>query len=257
MNVFVFDIETVPDLALGRRLLGLENEPDKAVAEAMMSQAKEASGQVFVKHHCQKIVTISAALRQGDHFKIWSLGDPESSESDLIQRFFSGIEKYQPMLVSWNGAGFDLPVIHYRALLHGIPAIVYWECGERKPEFKYNNYLNRYHHKHLDLMDYLSGYQAKAFARLNDIALMLGLPGKMGMDGSQVLAHYLSGEINTIRDYCETDVLNTYFIFLRFQLIRGLLPPEVYQYEIELAKQQLSSSSATHLKAFLQAWEQG
>ncbi|HRE31139.1 MAG TPA: 3'-5' exonuclease, partial [Candidatus Berkiella sp.] len=88
MNVFVFDIETVPDVQTGRRLLGLMHESDEAVLSAMQSLAKESTGQAFVKLHLQKIVAISVIFRQGDQLKVWSLGNEESSEADLIQRFF-------------------------------------------------------------------------------------------------------------------------------------------------------------------------
>ena len=104
-----------------------------------------------------------------------------------MQRFFDGIEKYTPQLVSWNGSGFDLPVLHYRALVHGIPGCCYWDTGENDREFKFNNYLARFHARHTDLMDVLAGYQNRAWAPLDEIAQLCGLPGKLGMDGSQVV----------------------------------------------------------------------
>src|SRR5699024_9779140 len=107
-------------------------------------------------------------------------------EEELVQRFFDGIEKFIPTLVSWNGGAFDLPVIHYRALFHGIAGLRYWEIGDEDQSFRWNNYLNRYHQRHLDLMDMLSGYQARAAAPLDEIAVLLGLPGKMGMSGTKV-----------------------------------------------------------------------
>jgi len=230
MNVFVFDIETVPDVETGGRLLGLTDLSEEAVAKAMLSQSKETTGLPFVKHHLQKIIVISALFRSEDNLMLWSLGDKEASEKELIQRFFSGIEKYDCTLVSWNGSGFDLPVLHYRSLYHGIPAQRYWEHGERDPTFKFNNYLGRYHHRHLDLMDILAAYQPKAFARLDEAAALIGLPGKMGLTGDKVLDHYLKKDLQSIRDYCEIDVLNTYLIFLRFQLIRGYLTPAHYEH---------------------------
>ncbi|MGE3320464.1 MAG: 3'-5' exonuclease [Candidatus Berkiella sp.] len=254
MSIFVFDIETVPDVESGRRLLGLESEPDEVVLSAMESQTKEATGGTFVKHHLQKIVAISALLRVDDKVKVWSLGNVDAAEAELIQRFYAGIEKHKPTLVSWNGSGFDLPVLHYRALLHGVSAGSYWDMGEDDSSFKYNNYLNRYHTRHLDLMDILAAYQAKAYARLDDIAKMLGFPGKMGIDGSEVLNYFMSGDRKTIRDYCETDVLNTYLVFLRFQLMRGHLSPAQYDNEIILTKTMLHDSEEAHLQAFLDAW---
>ncbi len=254
MSVFVFDIETVPDVCSARRLLNLQGESDEVVLDALLSITKETTGSTFVKYHLQKIVAISAVLRQGDNLKVWSLGTEQSSEEELIQRFFAGIDKYKPTLVSWNGTGFDLPVLHYRALYHGVPANTYWDMGEQDNSFKYNNYLNRYHMRHLDLMDTLAAYQSKAYARLDDIAKMLGFPGKMGIDGSEVLNYFSRGDVKTIRDYCETDVLNTYLVYLRFQLMRGQLSPAQYEDEIILTKTMLHDSDELHLQTFLEAW---
>ena len=255
MNIFVFDIETVPDITSGRRLLGLENLPDEAVVAAMQSLQKEANGQTFVKHHLQKIVAISVVFRHKDQVKVWSLGEVDSPEDEIIQRFYAGLEKYVPTLVSWNGSQFDLPVLHYRTLLHGIVAPTYWEMGENNNSFKYNNYLSRYHTRHIDLMDILAAYQQRAFVKLDEMATMLGFPGKMGMDGKQVGEKYFQGQIDKIRQYCETDVLNTYLIFLRFQLMRGILTLDTYQYELELLQSYLKGSPLDHLKAFLNAWQ--
>lgn len=256
MNIMVFDIETVPDVESGRRLLGLLDVEDSAVMDAMQSLQQAQSGQAFVKHHLHRIVAISVLLRQDEQLKIWSLGQETSSEADLITRFFAGIEKYKPTLVTWNGQQFDLPVVQYRALLHGIVAPTYWDTGEQDNNFKYNNYLNRYHTRHCDLMDVLSGYNQRSYARLDEIAQLLGLPGKMGISGHDVARFFLAGAISQIRDYCETDVLNTYMIYLRFQLIRGLLTNSEYQAEILQVKNYLSASGLPHLIQYLRIWEE-
>jgi predicted PolB exonuclease-like 3'-5' exonuclease len=159
------------------------------------------------------------------------------------------------MLVTWNGGGFDLPVLHYRSLLHGVSAPHYWDTGELDREFKWNNYLNRFHARHTDLMDVLSGYQGRATARLDDIAQMLGLPGKLGMDGSQVWDAYQAGKLAEIRDYCETDVLNTYLVYLRFELIRGNLDQKGHEMEIRRVRDFLKAESRPHFQAFLEAWK--
>jgi predicted PolB exonuclease-like 3'-5' exonuclease len=82
--------------------------------------------------------------------------------------------------VSWNGGGFDLPVLHYRALRFQVQAPRYWETGDEDNAFRYNNYLGRFHWRHVDVMDVLSGYQARARASLSDTAVLLGYPGKLG-----------------------------------------------------------------------------
>lgn len=257
MNVFVFDIETVPDVEAGRRLHALEGLNDKDVAEVMYHlRRQETGGSDFLRLHLQKIVAISAVLRTRDTVKVWSLGEPDAPEQELIQRFYDGIDRFTPTLVTWNGGGFDLPVLHYRALLHGIAAPRYWDTGDDNREFRWNNYLNRYHDRHTDLMDVLSGFQARATAPLDDIATLLGFPGKMGMHGAQVWDSYQRGDIIGIRNYCETDVLNTYLVYLRFELIRGRLTAESYAEECQRLRDALIKENKIHLGEFLQAWRQ-
>ncbi len=252
MSILVFDIETIPDIDSGRKLHHLTNLSDEDTASALFALRRAKVGNDFLPHYLQKIVAISLVLQQGTTVKVWSLGDEQSNEKDLIQRFFAGIDKYKPTLVSWNGCGFDLPVLHYRALFHGIHAPTYWETGENQQNFRYNNYLNRFHYRHLDLMDVLAAYQQKAFAPLDDIAMLLGFPGKMGMSGAKVWEQFCAGNLKNIRDYCETDVLNTYCVFLRFELLRGILTQSDYENSLQQLRHYLQSESQKpHLQEFL------
>lgn len=256
MNVFTFDIETIPDVAVGRRLYHLDGLDDREVANVMFQKRRqETGGSEFLRLHLQRIVAIAVVLRSADRFKVWSLGDPESPEEELVRRFFAGLERYTPTLVSWNGGNFDLPVLHYRALVHGIAAARYWDTGAEDSSFRWNNYLSRYHARHTDLMDVLAAYSPRAGAPLDEIAVLLGLPGKMGMNGADVWDSYLQGAVGDIRRYCETDVLNTYLIYLRFELIRGRLTATEYEQECRLVSETLARQGESHLRAFLDAWE--
>ena len=255
MNILVFDIETVPDIESGKRIFGLENLSDADAAEAMFTQRLEQTGSDFLAHHLHKIVAISIVYRgYNDVFRVLSLGDLDSSEADLVKQFFGGIEKYSPTLVSWNGSGFDLQVLHYRALLHGTSAERYWEMGDTDQQFRWSNYINRYHLRHTDLMDLLSLYNLRAAAPLDQLAIMMGFPGKMGMKGDQVWPAYQKGELAEIRAYCETDVLNTYLIYLRFEVMRGHLTEDNYQAECQLVRDTLKASGQDHLVMFEEAW---
>jgi len=252
----VFDIETVPDTDGIRKLLDLP--PDTSaedVANIAFHKRRQQNGTEFLPHHQHRVVAISCALREGDNFRVWTLGAPDAPEEEIIQRFFDGIEKYTPNIVSWNGAGFDLPVLHYRAMIHGIQAPRYWDMGDDDREFKWNNYISRYHMRHLDLMDVMAMYSGRANAPLDQIAQLCGFPGKLGMDGSKVWDAFKNGEIEAIRNYCETDVANTYLVFLRFQLMRGLLNQESYKAEVELVKKTLEGYAAEHWEEFLEAWD--
>jgi predicted PolB exonuclease-like 3'-5' exonuclease len=251
----VFDIETVPDIAGLRILHGLDKRvSDAEVAEMAFQLRRQKTGSDFLAHHLQRVVAISCVLREGDTFKVWSLGALEENEGSIIQRFFDGIEKYTPQLVSWNGSGFDLPVLHYRGLIHGVQCARYWDQGEDDKDFKWNNYISRYHSRHLDLMDLLAMYSGRANAPLDELARLVGFPGKQGMDGGQVWDAYQQGKLDQIRNYCETDVANTYLVFLRFQLMRGMLTRPRYQKECDLVRSELAKSDQPHWQEFLSAW---
>jgi predicted PolB exonuclease-like 3'-5' exonuclease len=255
VNTLVFDIETVPDTALGRRLYGLHDLSDEQVGQIMFTKRRQETGSEFLSHEQHRVIAISVAMRSRDSLRLWSLGDPNSSEKELIERFFEGLDKFTPDLVSWNGAGFDLPVLHYRALLHGVTAARYWETGDGDSSFRYSNYLSRFHWRHMDLMDILSGFQGRGRASLDDVATLLGFPGKLGMHGADVWPAYLRGELPDIRAYCESDVLNTYLIYLRFELMRGNLTSQEHAAEVERVRRHLDDSTATHLREFAAAWD--
>jgi len=156
--------------------------------------------------------------------------------------------------VSWNGSGFDLPVLNYRALRWGVRAPRFWETGEADADFRYNNYLGRYHWRHTDLMDVLSGFIPRNRVSLANMACLLGLPGKLGFAGSQVWDAYQRGDTVGIRRYCETDVLNTYLVWLRFEQLRGRLTAEEHGAEVERLRAYLGASTEPHLAQFLAAW---
>ena len=257
MNVLVFDIETIPDLDGGRKIYDLDGLNDKDTASALLNLRRQENGTEFLRLHLHRIVAISVVLRSTQGVKVWSLGDEDSTEKELIERFYDGIERFTPNLVSWNGGGFDLPVLHYRALKHGVQARRYWDTGNEDSSFKWNNYLSRYHQRHLDLMDVLAMYNGRANAPLDQIATLLGFPGKMGMSGAKVFDAFQDGDIKGIRDYCETDVLNTWLVYLRFQLMRGELDPTGYEQELTLLQDYLKAEGHPHFLGFLEAWQKG
>ena len=104
-------------------------------------------------------------------------------------------------------------------------------------------------------MDLLALYSGKANAPLDELASLYGFPGKMGMSGAKVWDAYQAGQIQDIRHYCETDVLNTWLVYLRFQLMRGHITIEKYQTESELVRTALKQSGKPHLLAFEAAWD--
>jgi 3'-5' exonuclease len=254
MNILAFDIETVPDVELGRRLYGLEGLADGQVAKAMFALRRQDTGGDFLSLEQQRVVAIACALRSGEGFRVWSVGEPGAGEAELVQRFFDGIGKLTPNLVSWNGSGFDLPVLNYRALLHGVRAARFWETGDEDPAFRHNNYLSRYHWRHTDLMDVLSGFGSRNRVSLANMACLLGLPGKLGFGGDQVWDAWQRGDLAGIRRYCETDALNTYLIYLRFEQLRGHLTAGRHAEELERVRTWLGASQQPHFERFLAVW---
>jgi len=251
----VFDIETVPDVAGIRRVNALGSElTDADVLDWAQQQRRAATGVEFFPPYLQRVVAIACVLREGDVLRIASVGNAADGEAELIRRFFDLIERHTPQLVSWNGGGFDLPVLCHRAIVHGLTAAKFWDWGDDDREFKFNSYLGRYHTRHLDLMDVLALYQPRNYAGLDAMARLAGFPGKLGLGGAQVHSAYAAGRIEEIRRYCETDALNTYLLYLRFQLLRGTCSPEAHANELALVREKLGASKEPHWREFLAAW---
>ena len=250
--VLAFDIETVPDVAGIRRIHGLPADlPDREVAEIAFQKRRAQLGHDFLAPHLHRVAVISCVMRGDDGIKVFSL---EGEEADVIRRFYEGVEKFVPQLVSWNGGGFDLPVLNYRALVHGVPAPMFWETGDENRDFRYNNYVSRYHSRHLDLMDVLAMYQPRNNAPLDEVAQLAGLPGKIGIGGAKVWQTWLAGETAKVRDYCEVDTVNTYLLFLRFQLLKGAFTRDAFEKEQGILKKYLQGQSKPHWLEFLQLW---
>lgn len=261
--ILAFDIETIPDAQALRILNKLpENLSDKETVDYGLQQRRAKTNNDMMPYHLHQVVAIACCLRWQDRIHVATIGNENSSEAEMIHDFFQLIAKYTPQLVSWNGGGFDLPVLHYRAMIHGIQAARYWDMGEGNfydsRDFKWNNYISRYHQRHCDLMDILALYSGRANAPLDDMAKLCGFPGKLGMDGSQVWGAYQNGKLNDIRDYCETDAVNTYLMFQRFRLMNGSLTQDEYQFEMNKVRTYLTELVAKehkpHWQEFLADW---
>lgn len=264
--ILCFDLETIPDVAGLRRLDAFDATLDDAAGVAAAAAARrESHGSDFFPHHLQRIWIVGCVFRDHEGFRVRCLGDQhgasDAEEAARLRAFFKTIEKHTPQLVSWNGSGFDLPVLHHRALIQGVAAPRYWEQGDDDRDFKYNNYLSRYHARHIDLMDVLAGYQGRAFAPLDAMARLCGFAGKLGADGSKVWESFLQDQGESVRAYCETDVVNTYLLYCRFRLMRGEVTQDQYRAELDLVRDALaaligdpaSPLKGSHWKQYLDA----
>jgi predicted PolB exonuclease-like 3'-5' exonuclease len=213
-SVIVWDLETVPDLAAAARLFDMGDASDAEVREAL--------GSGFSKHPLHKIACIGAlvASRQPEGWRVDALGAPhigERSEAQLIRDFIERIAQLRPQLITFNGHSFDLPVLRYRAMVNRVPA-----AG-----LQVRQYFHRYTEDALDLCDVLGSYVPGAKVKLDDVSKILGLSGKpVGIDGSRVEEMILAGQIEEVARYCETDVVNTYRVWLVYELFRGLITIE-------------------------------
>ena len=213
--VLVWDLETVPDLRGFAAANDLDGKSDDEISEAM--------GDKFPKHIYHSIVCIGALIAHrddNDHWEVSALGAPhvgERSEKELIASFVDKIAELTPQLVTFNGNSFDLPVLRYRAMIHAIAA----------PGLSARPYFNRYTEDAIDLCDVLSSFSPQAKATLHEICRVMGLPGKPdGIDGGEVDKYFSEGRIQEIADYCETDIVNTYRVWLRYELFRGQAIPD-------------------------------
>ena len=256
--ILVFDIETVPDVEGIRQIFDLPAELDDAdVCEWFAQKRRGASGSDFAPQYLQQVVAIACALRTDNDLNVWSIGEVDDPEPELIRRFFDGIEKLTPQLVSWNGGGFDLPVLQHRALIHGVAGERYWDWGDQDHDFKYNSYLGRYHTRHLDLMDVLAMYQprAKRRARRDRAAVRLPRQARHGRQRGRrrSRARRAAGRAQLLRDGRAQHVL----LYQRFRLMRGELSAGEYAKEIALVREKIAATDAPHWKAFVAAWDAG
>lgn len=218
-----FDIESIPDPDLGRRVLGLEGDDPAVIAAMMARRLDETAGRTdFFQPPFHRIVTISVAWldpAQGI-FRLGSFGQDTGGEAQQIRELFSVLARapQPPRLVSWNGNGFDLPVLRYRAMLHGIQAPEFYRTDG---PWKYNNYHGRYHDMHVDLMDVLAGFGSSDRVGLDALCRIVGLPGKTVTEGANVWRHVLAGEHEIVRTYCEMDALATLLLYVLWAHHRG------------------------------------
>ena len=262
-NLFVFDIETVPDTDSAFNLTG-ETSPDIEVRrQAIEDYHLEITDgkNSFPRQPFHKIVAISfleAEIERDSGQEGYLLKDLRSGgeagfdEKQLLQGFFTYVERIRPRLVSFNGRTFDLPVLKYRAMVHGISAPWLHKSGD-----KWNSYSYRYASDwHCDLLDVLSDFGASARVKLNEVCAAFGIAGKFGVDGSKVSEMMDAGQIDEIRHYCETDVLNTYLVYLRYQLHTGTLSKAGYNAAVADVISFIDSEKENrpYLNDFMDAW---
>lgn len=264
-DVIVFDIETVVDADAARCVLRLPDIGDEAARDALSDYylEKTEGRNDFPRQPFHQIVAISYGHlirepgEEGGELVIRRLatgGDKSSSEKEMLEGFFHLIETRAPQLVSYNGRGFDIPVLKYRAMVHALSCPRWFTQGD-----KWNGYDSRYSKDyHCDLLEVLSDFGTSARCSMDEVAAAFGVPGKLETAGDNVREMFESGQIDAIRDYCETDVLSTMLIFLRHQLFCGALSQGAYVRAVLGVRNYIEAESERrpHLAEYLRAWEQ-
>jgi len=239
--LLVFDLETVPDTAI----LPPDRDPES-----------------FPKPIQHQVVSLGFLLarihREGEyeryqvrHFS--SVGWDRRREAEIIAGFWQIMEKHQPRVVSWNGRGFDIPVLKQRSLVHGLSASTWYRTD---PRFGYDYRYNPAWH--CDLMDVLCDQGASSRLGMEETAVALGLPGKIESHGSEVGELAGSGDFERINRYCEGDVLNTYVLYLRWAFFSTRMSAASHNASVANLQEYLTAVRETrpHLGEFLDRWRE-
>lgn len=254
----IFDVEAVAD---GELVSGIRY-PDQNLSAAdaiakYRAELIEQNGKDFMPYSFMLPISVAVAKVDAEYrlIDVCVLDAPQYRPEVIAKHFWQGWQHYQyPTLVSFNGRGYDLPVLELAAFRYGYPVPAWFNTHAKA----YEQCRNRYNHDaHLDLCDLISNFGAcRITGGLNLLAQLIGKPGKTGIDGSMVQDYYNDGRVEEINDYCRCDVLDTYFVFLRSRVLIGKLTLEAESALVKEAKEWLVARAAnspayTH---YLQHW---
>lgn len=245
--ICVFDCETVPDCESLRAVFGYEGD-DYSVCVQAQKEQEEKTGFAFLPVNFHKVVCISAVIADefGKFVRVSTM--KMDNEKDAISQFLTFIDTKKPRLVSFNGKGFDLPMLMVRAMRYNLSCKAYFDNSN-----KWENYKSRYDGKfHLDLLDHISEFRAVSGLKLDNLCVSLNLPGKFDIHGDQVLELYYNEEFDKISQYCQSDVLNTYLLFLKYELLRANISLSEYVNNIDAMRIYLkeNESKASYCDVF-------
>lgn len=238
----ILDIETIPDVERWNppEVTADTSSPGRGAGPPPSTSAAARAG--FPPTWAHRIIVIGCLWLDHSYRlkRLGVVGEPtggdgtaDQRERMLLEDFSRFVGRARPVLVTYNGRSFDLPVIALRSLCHGIS--LGWYYREKNVRYRYSE------EGHLDLCDWLADHGATRSGSLDAIARLIGLPGKVGVDGSQVEGLYKAGELSAIQRYCLADVSQTALLFLRFRLLQGMLRGDQYQ---EAVKALLDSLAA-------------
>ena len=257
IRYLVFDIETVPDGELISRVRypGQTLDPKQAI-ENYQQELLEKNGSDFIPYtyHLPVSVVIGKINNNYELEDLVALDEQEGRPHLITRHFWKGWEKYEATLVTFNGRGFDIPVMELGAFRYGISLKKWFQLNARSFEQPRNRFNLR---SHFDLQEVLTNHGAsRMYGGLNLIANLIGKPGKVDVAGDMVLQLYHEGNLQRINDYCRCDVLDTYFVFLRTSVMTGALTLEREQQIVRNTRQWLEDKSEALpiYKQYLEHW---
>lgn len=234
MSVIYFDIATIPDFELGTRLYDLHDLSQEDVSRVMVTKSRENhSNPGVIGQHMLQIVALSILVQDNKGIKCWSQGVPESTEANLLQTLQELIVEHQGSIVTWNGNRSIFPILNYRYLLHGLHSA---------------DLVN-----HVDLATELSGTTGQDPLPLHDVAVLCGFPGNKEMSFDDVLDAYLEGNVELVRNGLELNVIISWLLNQRWQLIRGNIEQSSYEIEYQQLKEMLLQQNKPHLTEFVES----
>jgi predicted PolB exonuclease-like 3'-5' exonuclease len=260
-KLFVFDIETVPDTDILYNLTGSTTEElQKKRKELEEYHMSIANGNSFPRQPFHKVVSISILIadiikignyEHYDNLKLGTISNTKLDEKAMVEKFFDYVCKYIPKIVSYNGKTFDMPVLKYRAMKYGMSLENLFKAGD-----KWNSYHQKFSKDwHCDLLEVFSDFGVSARCKMNEICAITGLPGKIGVDGSHVSELYDEGKLKEIDDYCETDVANTYLLYLNYCLLSGIINGDIFMDLNKKFKNYLIAENKNNYGEFLREWK--
>ena len=260
IKFLIFDIESVSDgeLISTSRYPGQDLTAAQAIAK-FQQELLAKSGSNFIPHtyHIPVAVVVAKVREDLSLAELVSLDSPEFRPHIIAKNFWAGWEHYQrPTFVTFNGRGFDLPLMELAAYRYGISVPSWFNLFERT----YQQNRNRYNiSSHMDLHEMLTNFGGTWFrGGLNLAAMLLNKPGKMDVQGDMVQQLYDAGELGQISEYCRCDVLDTYFVFLRWSLLMGQIDLDREAELVSQAKTMLQEQCDQHpaYAQYLERWRE-
>lgn len=259
VSYLIFDVETVGDGNLIQQVRYPEERlsPREAVAR-YRSQLLEETGKDILPLTFVLPVSVAVAKVRSDFslIDVSVLDHPHYRPEQIVRGFWQGWNHYQrPTFVTFNGRGYDIPVMEVAAFRFGIGIPAWFNIDSRSFEQARNRYNQS---AHLDLQDLLTNFSAfRMNGGLNLLAHLIHRPGKAGIDGSLVQDMFYDGKVDEINDYCRCDVLDTYFVFLRTQVLLGRITTDDEHSLTADARNLLESKRDQHkaYQTYLEYWD--